>query len=120
MTPHYTERVSAEIERRFGAVCVRLERKGFNPYRFAQKSLGRGDHPEAVLKALERLDREFALVKRPWAYLERIMSVESGKFNARDYAAKAKAEKKDTGLATVGTSLAAALLAIVEQGKTKK
>ena len=126
---HYSDVIIAkEIVERLAVVSLRLVGKAeqagepagrarFNPYKWVQAASKKGTHPEAMLQALERLDREWARVLQPWAYLGKIIAVESGNKFERDLIKRGKTEKEELGMVSVGAGLAEMLMAAMEKGK---
>ena len=56
--------------------------KAFNPFAFIQANVR--SHPLALLRVLERIAKEQALITTPWGYANKILAVENGNYHEAD------------------------------------
>ena len=128
MAPHYTNKIPEAVLERLAIVSRHLIKKAkqagprsgwarFSPYTWVQRAANRGDHPEAMAQALERLNREAGRVLNPWAYLNKIIKDENPNKHENDFIRRGEQEKKELGMTSVGAGLAEMLLKAMEKGQ---
>ena len=61
-------------------------KKTFNFYQWIQRHIKKQSHPGAMLKVGQGIYSLWEDIKDPWAYAEKIMSIENGNANERDRA----------------------------------
>ena len=69
--------------------------KNFNPWAFVQKWANKNGHPEAILDALIAIRQYRLKIKNPWAYGNKIMSVQSGNYYEQEHIQQSEKFKED-------------------------
>ena len=86
---HFSGKVGEQLGE-IKSVCQRLEAlasqngKTFNPWKFVQGKVNGKVHPEAVLAALARVEKEWEFIEKPWGYAERVCMIQNGKILESD------------------------------------
>jgi hypothetical protein len=86
-SPQPSAALSQKQKEQLAVLCenVKAKRRDFNPYAFIGHCLKNNIHPEAQILALQRLDKNCLTIPAPWPYCCKIVGVESGNFNERDF-----------------------------------
>ena len=66
-------------------------------------------HEKSIVDALKELTRRWPKIKFPWMYVQKVVDIQSGNYNAQDHEAQAKQEAKEI---TQGTAKLAGLMGL--------
>lgn len=94
--PHF-ETHTIELLEMVKVVCSRIENrngKKFNPWAFVQKWSNNKGHPQAILEALQAIDRYWFKIKNPWIYGNKIMKVASGNYYESEHVTESEKFKE--------------------------
>ena len=79
-------------------ICQELEKnpaKNFNPWAFVQKWANKNGHPAAILDSLIAIREQRLKIKNPWAYGNKIMSVQSGNYYESEHIVQSEKFKEE-------------------------
>ncbi|MBA7559096.1 hypothetical protein ES708_00709 [subsurface metagenome] len=84
---HFTNRIldkgyPPELPQQINELCKDLSGDKFNPWQWVQKNSK--EHPKALLCVLERMKKEWSMIKSPWPYAQKVIAVEGQNYNEQD------------------------------------
>lgn len=94
---HFEKKVISHLKSiiEIGQELEKNPAKNFNPWAFIQRWANKNGHPAAILDTLIAIRQYRLKINNPWAYGNKIMSVQSGNYYEAEHIKQSEEFKKD-------------------------